>query len=126
MAYGNNRITVTATAGADVTVSFEDGAGNALRDVDSDTAGDQSTLAVGENTIKVKVAKGSLSQTYTLTLTRAKPQVSVAAAAATAGEGDSLTFTVTRTPAAGDALTVTVNVAESGDLVPAASKATGR
>ena len=105
-----------------MTVAFEDGAGNALSDVDSDTAGDQFDLAVGENTIEVKVTRGSLSRTYTLTLTRAKPQVSVAAAAATAGEGDSLTFTVTRTPVAGDALTLTVNVSESGDLVPADSE----
>ncbi len=120
--YGNNRITVTATADADATVSYEDGAGNTLSDVDADTAGDQFDLAVGENTIKVKLTKGSASQTYTLTLTRAAPAVSIGAAAATAGEGDSLTFTVTRTPAAGDALTLTVNVAESGDLVSAASE----
>ena len=122
LAYGNNRITVTATADADATVSYEDGAGNPLSDVDSTTAGDQFDLAVGENTIRVRVTEGGLSQTYTLTVTRAKPQVSIGAAAATAGEGDSLTFTVTRTPAAGDALTLTVNVSESGDLVPAAEE----
>ncbi len=122
LAYGHNRITVTATADADATVSYEDGSGNTLSDADANTAGDQFDLAVGENTIKVKVARGDASQTYTLTLTRAKPVVSVGAAAATAGEGDLLMFTVTRTPAAGDALTVTVNVAESGDLVPAASE----
>ena len=122
LAYGNNRITVTATADADATVSYEDGAGAALSDVDAATAGDQFDLAVGENTIKVRVTEGGLSQTYTLTLTRTAPAVSVSAAAGTAGEGDALTFTVTRTPAAGDALTLTVNVAESGDLVPAASE----
>ncbi len=122
LAYGHNRITVTATADADATVSYEDGAGAALSDVDAATAGDQFDLAVGENTIKVRVTEGGLSQTYTLTLTRTAPAVSVSAAAGTAGEGDALTFTVTRTPAAGDALTLTVNVAESGDLVPAASE----
>ncbi len=122
LAYGNNRITVTATAGADATVSYEDGAGNALADVDATTAGDQFDLVVGENTIRVRVTEGGLSQTYTLTVTRAKPQVSISAAAATAGEGAALTFTVTRTPAAGDPLTLTVNVAETGDLVPAASE----
>ncbi len=122
LAYGHNRITVTAAADADATVSYEDGSGNTLSDADANTAGDQFDLAVGENTIKVKVARGDASQTYTLTLTRAKPVVSVSAAAAAAGEGDLLMFTVTRTPAAGDALTVTVNVAESGDLVPAASE----
>ncbi len=120
--YGNNRITVTATADTDATVSYEDGAGNTLSDVDSTTTGDQFDLTVGENTIKVKLTRGSASQTYTLTLTRAAPAVSVSAAAATAGEGDSLTFTVSRTPAAGDALTLTVNVAESEDLVPAAEE----
>ena len=122
LAYGNNRITVTAMADADATVSYEDGSGNALSDVDATTAGDQFDLVVGENTIKVRVTEGGLSQTYTLTVTRAKPQVSISAAAATADEGDSLTFTVTRTPAAGDPLTLTVNVAETGDLVPAASE----
>ncbi len=122
LAYGNNRITVTATADAGATVSYEDGAGNALSDVDSTTTGDQFDLAVGENTIRVRVTEGGLSQTYTLTVTRAKPQVSISAAAATAGEGDSLTFTVTRTPAAGDPLTLTLNVSESGDLVPAAEE----
>ena len=122
LAYGNNRITVTATADADATVAYEDGAGNALADVDATTAGDQFDLAVGENTIRVRVTEGGLSQTYTLVLTRGKPVVSVSAAEATAGEGDSLTFTVTRTPAAGDPLTLTVNVSESGDLVPAAQE----
>ena len=120
--YGSNRITVTATPETGATVAYEDGSGNALSDADADTAGDQFDLEVGENTIKVKLTKGSASQTYTLTLTRAAPAVSVGAAAATAGEGDTLTFTVTRTPAAGDALTLTVNVSESGDLVPAASE----
>ena len=122
LAYGNNRITVTTTADADATVSYEDGAGNALSDVDAATAGDQFDLAVGENTIKVKVTEGDASQTYTLALTRAKPVVGVSAAAATAGEGDALTFTVTRTPAAGDPLALTVRVAETGDLVPAAGE----
>ena len=71
-----SRITVTATADADVTVAYEDGSGNALSDVDSTTDGDQFDLEVGENTIKVKVTKGDASQTYTLKVTRAAPPAS--------------------------------------------------
>ena len=118
--YASNRITVTASS--DATVSYEDGEGAALTDADADTAGDQFDLAVGENTIKVKVTRGGLSRTYTLTVTRAKPTITVSAAAATAGEGALLTFTVARSSAAGDALTLTVNVSESGSLLDASEE----
>ena len=73
--YGHRRITVTATAGADATVSYEDGAGNALVDASTTTAGFQADLAVGQNTIKVKLTEDGASQTYTLALTRADKTV---------------------------------------------------
>ena len=73
--YGHRRITITATAGADATVAYEDGAGAALVDAASGTDGFQADLAVGRNTIKVKVTEGGASQTYTLVLTRADKTV---------------------------------------------------
>ena len=68
--HSGSRITITATAGTGATVSYEDGSGDTLTDVDSTTDGDQFDLAVGENVIKVKVTKGSLSRTYTLAVSR--------------------------------------------------------
>ena len=73
--YGHSRITITATAGADATVSYEDGAGAALVDASTTAAGFQADLAVGQNTIKVKVTEGGASRTYTLALTRADKTV---------------------------------------------------
>ena len=70
--HSGSRITITATAGTGATVSYEDGAGNTLTDVDAGATGDQFDLEVGDNTVKVKVTKGSASQTYTLTVTRAE------------------------------------------------------
>ena len=69
--HSGSRITVTATAESDATVAYEDGSGNPLTDADSGAAGVQVGLEVGENTIRVKVTRGSASQTYTLTVSRA-------------------------------------------------------
>ena len=59
------------TADAAATVSYVDGANAAIADADSAADGYQIPLAFGENTVKVRVAKGSESQDYTLTVTRA-------------------------------------------------------
>ena len=122
LAYGSNRITVTATPESGAAVSFLDGADATLPDADGGASGHQVDLDPGSNTVKVRVTKGTETQDYTLVITRAKPTVSIAAVAATATEGASLSFTVTRTPAAGDALEVAVNVSESGSLVAAAQE----
>ena len=72
----DSRITVTATPETGATVAYEDGSGNTLTDADSTTAGDQFDLAVGQNTITIKVTEDSLSRTYTVTVTRAAPAAS--------------------------------------------------
>ena len=76
-------------------------------------------LAVGANVITVEVtAEDGSDKTYTVTVTRAKATVTIAADADEAGEGDALSFTVTRSPVAADALTVKLNVSETGTFVP--------
>ena len=76
-------------------------------------------LAVGANVITVEVtAEDGSDKTYTVTVTRAKATVTIAADADEAGEGDALSFTVTRSPSAADALTVKLNVSETGTFVP--------
>ena len=57
--------------------------------------------------------------------TGATPTVTISAGAATADEGDALDFTVTRAAVTADALTVTVDVSETGDLVPGAAEGSG-
>ena len=66
------------TADAAATVSYVDGANAAIADADSAADGYQIPLAFGENTVKVRVAKGSDSQDYTLTVTRAKQPAVIA------------------------------------------------
>ena len=69
-----DRITVApATAHGEATVEYLDGDGAAISDADGGKAGHQVTLAVGANTIKVKVTAedGNTVQTYTVTVTRA-------------------------------------------------------
>ena len=119
--YGDHRITINATPEAGAAVSFLDGDDMALADADG-AAGHQVDLDPGDNTVKVRVTKGTNTQDYTLVITRAKPTVSIVADAAEAGEGDAVTFTVSRGSATADALAVTVNVSEDGDLVPAANE----
>ena len=121
--YGVTQMTVTPTKNVtSSSVSFLDGADSALTDADS-ASGHQVNLAVGANTIKVKVtAEDSTENTYTITVTRAKATVSISRGAAEATEGDALSFTVTRSASPDEALTVTVNVTESGSLVAATNK----
>ena len=121
--YGVTQMTVTPTKNvASSSVSFLDGADSALTDADS-ASGHQVNLAVGANTIKVKVtAEDSTENTYTITVTRAKATVSISRGAAEATEGDALSFTVTRDASPDEALTVTVNVTESGSLVATTNK----
>ena len=66
-------LTATASDAANATVEFLDGDDVTLADADADTAGHQVDLAVGENTIKIKVTAqdGLTTRTYTLVVTRA-------------------------------------------------------
>ena len=70
-------ITVTALASdaGQATVEFLDASDETLADADLNTAGHQVDLAVGENTIKIKVTAedGLTTRTYTLVVTRAGP-----------------------------------------------------
>ena len=64
----------TTTSNADATVSYFDGSGIALTDLDANADGHQVDLSQGENTIKVKVtsADGLSTRTHTLVVTRDK------------------------------------------------------
>ena len=67
------RITVTATKSDQAaTLAYLDGDDAALADADDATGGHQVDLAVGENTVKVKVTgeDGAETTTYTVTVTR--------------------------------------------------------
>ncbi len=70
-------ITVTATASdaANARVEFLDGDEMTLADADENAAGQQVDLAVGENTIRIKVTAedGLTTRTYTLAVTRDEP-----------------------------------------------------
>ena len=73
---GVSSITLTATASdaANATVEFLDGDDLTLADADGATAGHQVDLALGENTIKIKVTAGDgmTTRTYTLVMIRAE------------------------------------------------------
>ena len=71
--YTVSRITVTpTTTDGGATVAFLDSGDAALADADGNANGHQVDLAVGENTVKVKVtaADGVTTETYTVTVTR--------------------------------------------------------
>ena len=118
--YGAEQITVQARKN-DTNASFQYLASNdaSLTDADGGIIGHQMNLDVGANVFKIKVtaADGATTQTYTITVTRAKPEVSISVDAATVTEGDRFEFTVTRNGAVDEALTVKINVTESGDMV---------
>ena len=114
------RLTVTAvpSAGAESTFVGEDGVSD-RPDADIGTLGYQVNLVPGENVIRVRASEGEASRTYTIIVARAKPAINIIAPATEVGEGDSPEFTVLRNPAAPDALEVTIEIGETGDLVDA-------
>ena len=65
---------------ADATVAYFDGVDMALEDASTGTSGHQVNIAVGPNTVKVKVTApdGTTEKTYTVTVTRDRPTLSVA------------------------------------------------
>ncbi|MDD9994440.1 MAG: hypothetical protein OXS35_01645, partial [Dehalococcoidia bacterium] len=114
------QLTVTAvpSVGAESTFVGEDGVTD-RPDADIGTLGYQVHLVPGENVISVRAREGQASLIYTIIVIRERPTVNVIAPATEAGEGESLEFTVLRSPAAPDALEVTVDVGETGDFVDA-------
>ena len=116
--YATTMITITATATdtTNATVELLDGDDNAIVDADSVATGTQMAIAIGENTLKVRVTAHNTSvRTYTITVTRAKPTVSIEPPSGSPTESDgNVTFTVRRSPAAIDALVLSVSVSEKG------------
>lgn len=86
-------ITLIATASdaANAAVEFLDGDDMTLADADGNAAGHQVDLAVGENTINVKVTAGdgSTTRTYTLVVTRAEPNTDLSDLRVTGGSRSS-------------------------------------
>ena len=115
-------LTFTATKGDDgASVAYLDSDGNPIADADT-AAGHQVPLDVGANAITVRVtAEDGTTQDYTVTVTRAEglPTVTVAAAAGgeTGTEGTDAAFTLSRSGATTAALTVTVDVSETGAVL---------
>ena len=113
--YGNHLITITATPESSAEVSFLDSFNSVLVDLDDMTEGQQVSLKIGSTTVKVRVAKGGVTQDYTLDITRAKPTVSISSlTTGPAAEGDTLRLELRRSMAAGDALAVSVAISELG------------
>ena len=115
----DTRVTVSPVTNdeyASVQYYAADGA-NLLTDADVNTTGHQVDLALDSNVIKVQVTAedATTTKTYTLTITRARPTVTVTPPALPSGEGQDVTFTVTRDPAAPEALTVKLDISESAD-----------
>ena len=113
--YGTHLITITATPESGVEVSFLDSSNSVLVDLDDMTDGQQVSLKIGSTTVKVRVAKGGVTQDYTLVITRAKPTISISSLTTGPGtEGDTLSFELKRSIAAGDLLAVSVAISELG------------
>ena len=86
VAHGVDRITIDATKGdSGAGVDYLDGTDAALADADANAAGFQVGLAVGANTIKVKVAAsdGETTRTYAVVVTRAADATAPTATGAT-------------------------------------------
>ena len=128
VAHTVSSVTVTAqTSDASATVGYYDAGDAAIEDADGNTAGHQVALAVGENTVKVKVTAedGASSETYTMVITRAdETRVSIAAAATPVNEGSPAEFTLTRTGPSDLALTVLVQVSQAGEVLADAAQYT--
>ena len=113
--YETHLMTITATPESSAEVSFLDSSNSVIVDLDDMTDGQQISLKIGSTTVKVRVAKGGVTQDYTLVVTRAKPTISVSSLTTGPGtEGDTLQFELKRSIAAGDALAVSVAISELG------------
>ena len=123
--YADERITVNVSKNSDnAEVEFLDGSDDEMDDADTNTAGHQVDLDVGENVVKIEVTSedGTKTKTYTVTVTRAKPEVRIGADGTGVVEGSDIEFTVSRDAAVSDTLDVATNVTETGALLPSASE----
>ena len=113
--YGTHLMTIAATPESSAEVSFLDSSDGDLVDLDDIAEGQQVSLKIGSTTVKVRVAKGGVTQYYSLVITRAKPTVSIRSLTTGPGaEGDTLSFELKRSIVAGDALAVSVAISELG------------
>ena len=113
--YGIHLMTIAVASESGAAVSFLDSSNSDLGDLDEMTEGQQVSLKIGSTTIKVRVAKGGVTQDYTLVITRAKPTVNTRSlTTGPAAEGDTLRFELKRSIAAGDTLAVSVAISELG------------
>ena len=113
--YGIHLMTIAVASESGAAVSFLDSSNSDLVDLDEMTEGQQVSLKIGSTTIKVRVAKGGVTQDYTLVITRAKPTVNIRSlTTGPAAEGDTLRFELKRSIAAGDTLAVSVANSELG------------
>ena len=113
--YGIHLMTIAVAFESGAAVSFLDSSDSVLVDLDDITEGQQVSLKIGSTTVKVRVAKGGVTQDYTLVMTRAKPTVNIRSlTTGPAAEGDTLRFELKRSIAAGDTLAVSVAISELG------------
>ena len=113
--YGIHLMTIAVASESGAAVSFLDSSNSDLVDLDEMTEGQQASLKIGSTTIKVRVAKGGVTQDYTLVITRAKPTVNIRSlTTGPAAEGDTLRFELKRSIAASDTLAVSVAISELG------------
>ena len=113
--YGTHFMTIVVASESDTSVSFLHSSNSVLVDLDDMTDGQQISLKIGSTTVKVRVAKGGVTQDYTLVMTRAKPTISISSLTTGPGvEGDTLQFELKRSIAAGDVLAVSVAIGELG------------
>ena len=108
---------VTATA-------THESASVVIADAAGSTADAPRTVALAEGanriTVTVTAEDGQATTAYTVRVTRAEPplpEVSIAAGPDPVTEGAAATFTLTRTEPAGEALTVAVDVTETGAML---------
>ncbi len=113
--YGTHLVTIAVASESGAAVSFLDSSNSVLIDLDDMTEGQQVSLKIGGTTVKVRVAKGGVTQDYTLVITREKPTVSISPlTTGPSSEGDTLMFELKRSIAAGDVLAVSVTIGELG------------
>ena len=113
--YGTHLMTIVVAYGSGATVSFLDSSDSDLVDLDYIAEGQQIALNIGNTIVKVRVAKGGVTQDYTLVITRAKPTVNIRSlTTGPAAEGDTLRLELKRSIAAGDTLAVSVAISELG------------
>ena len=119
VASGIDEITVTPTLNeSNSTVEYLDADDTAIDDADMAEGGQQVSLAVGENTIKVKVTAedDATTETYTVVVSNIV-EVSVEAGASPVTEGADATFTLKRDGPTTVELTVDVTVEETGSML---------